>query len=357
MDSEPLTAKSVARTYMIEEGTFTKNYKDVLSNFRQWDQKEHAADWVLLSENIGPHLGIDETSYCGEVYTFLHNKDGHGKKGTIVAIVKGVKPDEVCTVLNQLPEDKRRAVEDVTMDLSECMSGIVRQSFPNAEIVRDCFHVIQRSGEGIEEIRLHLKREAIKEQKREKAEHQKKLLRLAKRRTAYRKTHPRPKGKKRGRKPQRLNTRFVPSKQSNGETLVDSLTKCRRQMQTSRNKWNDRQEERAKILFEKYPKLKEAYDICNALRVVFRNHDQDKETAKVKLHEWYDEVTKCTLREMKAVKDTIKSYEDEILNYFKNFATNASAESLNSKTKAFRSMLRGVRDLPFFFYRLSLVFG
>ena len=104
----------------------------------------------------------------------------------------------------------------------------------------------------------------------------------------------------------------------------------------------------ADYMFEKYPKLKEAYDICNALRVVFRNHDQNKEAAKVKLHEWYDEVTKCTLREMKAVKDTVKSYEDEILNYFKNFATNASAESLNSKTKAFRSMLRGVRDLPFF---------
>ena len=80
MDSEPLTAKSVARTYMIEEGTFTKNYKDVLSSFRQWDQKEHAADWVLLPENLGPHLGIDETSYCSEVYTFLHNKDGRRER-------------------------------------------------------------------------------------------------------------------------------------------------------------------------------------------------------------------------------------------------------------------------------------
>ena len=116
MDSEPLTAKSVARTYMIEEGTFTKNYKDVLSGFRQWDQKEHAADWVLLPENLGPHLGIDETSYCGEVYTFLHNKDGHGKKGTIVAIVKGVKPDEVCTALDQLPEQHRICYSQTFMD-------------------------------------------------------------------------------------------------------------------------------------------------------------------------------------------------------------------------------------------------
>ena len=50
-------------------------------------------------------------------------------------------------------------------------------------------------------------------------------------------------------------------------------------------------------------------------------------------------------------------YEDEILNYFKSRATNASAESLNSKLKTFRSQLRGVRDIPFFFYRISLIFG
>ncbi len=63
------------------------------------------------------------------------------------------------------------------------------------------------------------------------------------------------------------------------------------------------------------------------------------------------------MREIKSVRDTIKTCEDEILNYFISRATNASAESLNSNLKAFRSQLRGVRDIPFFFYRVSLVFG
>lgn len=79
--------------------------------------------------------------------------------------------------------------------------------------------------------------------------------------------------------------------------------------------------------------------------------------SRTRLHEWYDNVTESTLREIKSVRDTIKTYEDEILNYFISRATNASAESLNSKLKAFRSQLRGVRDIPFFFYRVSLVFG
>ena len=49
---------------------------------------------------------------------------------------------------------------------------------------------------GIEEIRLRLKRDAIKEQKKEKVEFNKKMDRLAKQRKAYRKTHKRPKVRK-----------------------------------------------------------------------------------------------------------------------------------------------------------------
>ncbi|MFC2654041.1 MAG: transposase [Segatella salivae] len=55
--------------------------------------------------------------------------------------------------------------------------------------------------------------------------------------------------------------------------------------------------------------------------------------------------------------NTIKFYEDEILNYFIDWQTNASAESLNSKIKCFRAQVKGVRDIPFFMYRLATVFG
>ena len=47
----------------------------------------------------------------------------------------------------------------------------------------------------------------------------------------------------------------------------------------------------------------------------------------------------------------------EILNCFDSRETNVSAESLNSKMKCFRSSLRGVRDIPYFFYRSVMVFG
>ncbi|MBR3615488.1 MAG: transposase, partial [Bacteroidaceae bacterium] len=37
--------------------------------------------------------------------------------------------------------------------------------------------------------------------------------------------------------------------------------------------------------------------------------------------------------------------------------TNAFAESFNAKIKAFRTQLRGVTDLKFFFYRLTKLFA
>ena len=362
MANETITAHQIGYTYMINSSTFAKRYKDTLSDFETWEQKEHASEWILLPQNVGKEHGIDETSLQGELYTIVHNKEAHGRKGAIIAVVKGTNPADVLKALMQLPEDKRKMVESITMDLSDCMRAIAREAFPKATVIRDCFHVVKRGGEGCEEIRLRLKREAIKDLNKQKAEFRKYLEGLAAQRKAYRERMKAKHGKKwrkskRGKKPKRLNTRFEPPRLANGETLVEALTRCRKQLSMSREKWSKTQEMRAKILFELYPKLEEAYNLINSLRAVFRNKKLTKETAKEKLGEWYEKVAACTLREIKSVRDTIKFYEDEILNYFIKRQTNASAESLNSKIKCFRAQVKGVRDIPFFMYRLATVFG
>ena len=362
MDNETITARQIGHTYMINSSTFAKRYKDTLSDFETWEQKEHASEWILLPQNVGKEHGIDETSLQGELYTIVHNKDAHGRKGAIIAVVKGTNPADVLRVLMQLPADKREMVESITMDLSDCMRAIAREAFPKAIAIRDCFHVVKRGGEGCEEIRLRLKREAIKELNKQKAEFRKYLEGLAAQRKRYRQRMRAKHGKswkksRRGKKPKRLNTRFEPPKLKNGETLIEALTRCRKQLSMSREKWSTTQENRAKILFELYPKLEEAYNLINSLRAVFRNKKLTKETAKEKLGEWYEKVAACTLREIKSVRDTIKLYEDEILNYFIKRQTNASAESLNSKVKCFRAQVKGVRDIPFFMYRLATVLG
>lgn len=66
-------------------------------------------------------------------------------------------------------------VENITMDFSDCMRAIAREAFPEATVICDCFYVVKRGGDGCEEIHLRLKREAVKDMKRQKAEFRKLL--------------------------------------------------------------------------------------------------------------------------------------------------------------------------------------
>lgn len=136
--------------------------------------------------------------------------------------------------------------------------------FPNAVRVVDCFHVMKRLGEALEEMRLKEKRLAVAEQKKLERQHRKRLKSNTRHRKWYRKTHPKNYcGKKRGRKPQRSNTRFTPPTLENGDTRVELLTRNRYLICKSPDKWSDRQKRRAKILFREYPKMEEAYWIAN----------------------------------------------------------------------------------------------
>lgn len=162
MATSPVTCCSAAHRWTVDAGNFRRNYKEVLSGFNQWEQKDHAADWILFPKNCGPRLCIDETSLHDDLFTILSNKDGHGKSGTIVAVVHGTKASDVIAQLMKLPQEQRLAVTEVTMDFSDSMMCIVRAVFPNATIIIDCFHIIKRCGEAVEEIRLKEKRNAAK---------------------------------------------------------------------------------------------------------------------------------------------------------------------------------------------------
>lgn len=74
---------------------------------------------------MGKNLSIDETS-LGEVYTILSNKDGKGRKGSIIAMAQGTAGEDVLPVLERIPEDVRNAVEEVTLDFSPSMNAIVQ---------------------------------------------------------------------------------------------------------------------------------------------------------------------------------------------------------------------------------------
>ena len=113
---------------------------------------------MLMAGNLSEYCSIDETQICGEVYVFLTSKAGHGMKKTLIASVKGTKAETVSAILLKIPKEEREKVREVTMDFSDSMYSIVKTCFPNATIVIDCFHIVQRLCEALDEMRLRFKR-------------------------------------------------------------------------------------------------------------------------------------------------------------------------------------------------------
>jgi transposase len=71
----------------------------------------------------------------------------------------------------------------------------------------------------------------------------------------------------------------------------------------------------------------------------------------------YEKVERIGFKTFNTVSKTIQNNYLTILNYFNNRGTNASAESFNAKIKAFRSQFRGVRNVPFFLFRLANIYA
>ena len=143
MDTYPIQSHSLEKFYYIDGEQLGRQYKEHLSDYRSWDQLEHADKWLVFPQNMGTHLSIDETSLSnGELYTIITNKAAKGLKGSVVAIIEGVLSDNIIQVLeDNIPQSLLDQAQEVTLDMADTMRKIVRRCFPNAIRVIDRVHV------------------------------------------------------------------------------------------------------------------------------------------------------------------------------------------------------------------------
>lgn len=302
-------------------------YKYFISSYEDWEQRYHAADYVLFKENIGERLSMDETCLSqGELYTIVTNKSAHGGKGSLVAMIKGTKSEDVIYYLNHLPRAKRLKVKEITIDLSPSMRLIAKRAFPNATIVSDRFHVQKLMNEAISDLRVDYRWQAIDQENEE--------INFAK----------------------EIGRKFIPHTFENGDTRRQLLARSRHIVMKHHSKWTESQKRRASILFREYPAIQEAYGVSMKLTEIF-NTKCNRSVALTKLARWYDEVEKLDCKYFNSVIQTMQNNYATITNYFENRSTNASAESFNAKVKAFRNQFRGVADIPFFIFRLAKIFA
>ena len=298
-----------------------------MSGFSSWKEADHAEDWLLFPENMSEYLSIDETSLSqGELYTILTNKSAKGRKGALIAMIKGTESDKIIDILLKMGESVRKKVKEVTLDLAPTMERIVKKSFPKAKMVADRFHVQQLASDAVQQIRIDHRWQAIEQENKE--------MELAK----------------------EAKISFVADILENGDTLKQLLARSRYLLFKKQQDWSVSQVHRAEILFRLYPDLQQAYQLSRKLSDIF-THSKERIVAFKKLALWYNDVEKASFKSFNTIAKTIENNYEKILNFFDNRSTNASAESFNAKIKAFRNQFRGVRNVNFFLFRLSKIYA
>ncbi len=241
-------------------------------------------------------------------------------------MVAGTRSDELIEAINKIPKELRETVEEITLDMAGSMGLVVDKCFPKTIKVIDRFHVQKLAYDALQEIRIAHRWDAINEE-----------------------TNARENAKS-------DNEKYIPELLGNGDTLKQLLARSRYLLFKSQEKWTERQKQRASILFEIYPDIKKSYNLTHKLRMIF-SHTKTKGVAYTKLAHWFRDITESGFKSFNTISATIYSNYPEILNFFDNRSTNASAESFNAKIKAFRATQRGVTDITFFLYRLTKIYA
>lgn len=237
-------------------------------------------------------------------------------------MIKGTDADAVTTVLEKISVLKRNTVREVTLDLSPTMMKIARRCFPKAYLTNDRFHVQRLFYDAVDDLRItyrwmarDLENEELRRCREEKKE-------------------------------------YIPFRYRNGDTRKQLLARAKHILTKNQVNWTESQRQRAEIIFETYPDLRYAYRLAQELTDIY-NSKTSVDVARTKLARWYDGVEAMDYGAFQTVLNTFHNHYQTILNFFKNRDTNAFAESFNAKIKAFRNQFRGVKDIPFFLYRLA----
>ncbi len=267
-------------------------------------------------------MAIDETGlFNGELYTIVYNKQAKGKKGSLVALIKGTKASVITgELIDKISAIERMSVKEITLDMSNTMDWISRQSFPNARKTADKFHVIKLVSEAVQQVRIGYRWLAIDEENKLKEQGKNK------RPTIY----------------------------ENGDSKKQLLARSRWLLYKDKKQWSQQQRQRAEILFREFPKIKKAYRYYMEFREIYK---MNKLQAEAYLSNWIQRVKKSDIPTLKIAAKSIENHFGKIINFFCNKATNAAIENFNRKLKSFIEKLRGVNDKDFFFYRIFQLFA
>lgn len=282
---------------------------------------------IFAPENLGANMALDDKNIGGEGYSVLSNKD----TGKIALLAMTTKAGVLCEILDNIHISLLMKVKTISKDLAQNYDWVARTIFLNAIRIADKFHVIKMGLEALQAVRIRYRQERLSFERKRKEE-----------------------WKKAGKK---IKDLLPPEPLSNGETHLEVLARGRYLLFKFESEWTETQKQRAELLFEYFPEIKEVYGIICSFRNFYKCKTGKNHKAGESLDKWYKKAGKSSIEEIKNFISTVENHEGEIMHYFDEGHTNAFAESLNNKIQSFVRSNYGIRDRDFFHFRVKKYFS
>jgi transposase len=241
------------------------------------------------------HIGVDEKSFLKRhrYATVLSDLDN----ARVVDVARDRKEESLAELFRGIPEEQRREIVAVAIDMWDPYISAVEELLPEADIVHDKFHIAKYLGEAVDKVR--------------KSEHK-------------------------------------------GLTKegTETLKGTKYLWLTNPKNWSEEQKQQFKELKGKRLKVGRAWAIKELFSDIW-GYVYEK-PARNFFRKWYWWATHARLRPIAEVAGKLKRHLDNILTYLKHRITNAVAEGLNSKIQQVKSAARGFRN--FDNYRIAILF-
>lgn len=278
------------------------------TNFKVTSQKYQVSPPVLLSmlkerqkvqelPKGNLILNVDEHSFAGRDLKITIGEIGSKK---FLSVLENDNQATLRQHFKTWPEEAKSRVKEACIDLKQSYLTVLEETFPQAKIVVDRFHVVKEMVRQVEEMR--------------------KIMQTN------------------GRIGDKRMNRFLFAK--NREDLSEV------------------ERERLKQIFEncrKFPALQNAYFVKEKVREMYRS--RNKKEAEHKLEMLISQLEQFEVGRIREMRDTLKRWKPYILNFFESRTTNAFIEGCHNKIKLLKRMSYGFRNFDNYVLKITLAFA
>lgn len=263
---------------------------------------ESRVDWARIAKI--EILGLDEIALKKGHRDYVTLVTGRLRDGEIMilGVLPGHEKAEVIEFLRSIPPRIVRTVESVCCDLWEAYTEAVREELPSARIVADRFHVAKHYRHAADQVRKQELQRLKKELSQEEY--------------------------------QKLNGSFRAFRKN-----AEDLNKEERKI--------------LKRFFEHSISAKQAYILREQLTAIF-NMNLSRKQAQSKISHWVQKVKKSNLNCFGDFLKLLKTWWEEITNYFIQRENSGFVEGFNNKVKILKRRCYGIFNLKHLFQRIYL---